>query len=121
MEETIRDLGIPVFGPDFRVRVNEDFEIESRLLESKQVPFASLSAGAREQLSVLGRLAAAILVAEEEGAPLMLDDTLGFSDPGRLEALGMVLSEAGPKAQVVVLTCQPDRYSAVAASKTVKI
>ncbi len=121
LEETIRDLGIPVFGPDFRVRVNEDLEIESRLLESKQVPFASLSAGAREQLSVLGRLAAAILVAEEEGAPLMLDDTLGFSDPGRLEALGMVLSEVGSKAQVVVLTCQPDRYSAVAASKTVKI
>jgi uncharacterized protein YhaN len=42
---------------------------------------------------------------------LILDDSLGFADPERLRALGVVLAAVGRSAQVILLTCQPDRFS----------
>lgn len=120
LEDALRELGAPVFGPDFDVEVSSDLQIVSRSDGQTNVPFESLSAGAREQLSVLGRLAAATLV-DEKGAPLILDDTLGFSDPGRLESLGQVFSDVADKAQVVILTCQPDRYDSAEGAHVVKI
>lgn len=120
LEMVIRDLGQPVFGPDLDVKVGADLKVVSRSVGGPHIPFASLSAGAREQLSVLGRLAAATLV-EEKGAPVILDDTLGFSDPERLESLGAVLSGVGDKAQIIILTCQPGRYQSVESATTVKL
>lgn len=120
LEKTIADLGRPIFGKDFEVKIGEDLTIESRTLGGPHIPFEDLSGGTKEQLSVLGRLAAATLV-EEEGVPVIFDDTLGFSDPERLKALGLVLSEMGEKAQVVVLTCQPDRYDSVGRAHKVSL
>jgi len=42
--------------------------------------------------------------------PLLFDDTLGHSDPQRLECLGTMLSKAGEHCQIIVLTCTPDRF-----------
>lgn len=47
---------------------------------------------------------------QETGEPLILDDALGYSDPGRLEAMGAVLALAGRSCQVILLTCYPERY-----------
>ena len=99
-----------VYGETFRVEVSEDLRIDSRTLDGETVPFDSLSIGTREQLGVIARLACAIIVARDEGAPLILDDALGFSDPGRLEAMCAVLSLAGNSCQIIALTCYPDRY-----------
>ena len=112
-KEQIERLGRVVFGRDFQVEVSSDLTIESRTLSGTTVPFASLSTGAREQLSLLGRLACAQIVDPADGAPVLLDDALGFSDPDRLLALNAVLGEVGRSAQVVVLTCQPARFSSV--------
>ena len=66
---------------------------------------------AREQLALIGRVACASLAARDgAGAPLVLDDTLGFSDPERRRGISRVLSEATDGCQVIVLTCDPDRY-----------
>lgn len=120
LEKTIADLGQPIFGKDFEVKIGEDLTIESRSVGGPYIAFEDLSGGTKEQLSVIGRLAAATLV-EEEGVPVIFDDTLGFSDPERLKALGLVLSEIGEKAQVVVLTCQPDRYDSVGRAEMVSL
>ena len=79
------------------------------------VPFGSLSVGAKEQLCVLSRVAAARLVAprDGEGVPVVFDDALGNSDRERLKRLCAVLGECGRDLQVIVLTCEPDRFAYV--------
>lgn len=109
--ERIERLAELVFGSEVQVEVSADLQIVSRTLHGATVPFESLSGGAREQLALLGRLACAQLVSADGGAPLILDDALGFADPERLRALNLVLSRVGRDAQVVVLTCQPERFS----------
>ncbi len=120
-KQRIDRLGKVVFGPDFEVEVSTDLAIDSRTLRGRTVPFASLSGGAKEQLALLGRLACAQLVDPDEGAPVVLDDTLGFSDPARLARLAVVLNDVGRTAQVVVLTCQPRRFQMVGGATTVSL
>lgn len=119
--EEIQRLGRVVFGPDFAVEITPDLTIASRTLADQTVPFESLSAGAREQLGLLGRLACAALVDPREGAPLILDDTLGFADDDRLRSLGAVLNDVGKSAQIIILTCQPSRFSQVGGASVVHL
>lgn len=110
---TIADLGRPVFGPDFGVGIGDNLEIVDRTLDGVRVPFDMLSSGAREQLGIIVRLAAAILVDPGEGVPVMLDDALGYSDQRRRARVLSVLMKAAESTQVVVLTCTPERYAAL--------
>ncbi len=121
LRDTLTALGRVVFGPSLALDVGEDLRVRSRTLEGRTVPYESLSIGAREQLGVLVRLAGAMLVAQDGGVPVMLDDALGFSDPRRLEAMGAVLSLAGASCQVIVLTCHPERYRHVGGARTVAL
>ena len=41
------------------------------------------------------RLAAASIVADSGGVPVILDDILGYYRPGRLQSMGAVLAGAG--------------------------
>ncbi len=121
LRDKITSLGKVVFGPTVSVEVGDDLRVRSRTLDGRTVPFESLSVGAREQLGVMTRLACAMLVAEDGGVPVMLDDTLGFSDPRRLEAMGAVLAMAGASCQVIVLTCYPDRYRQVGGARSITL
>ena len=78
-------------------------------------------AGAREQIALLSRLAVATLVAEDGGAPLIIDDALGHSDPERLARVGRALSQAAPACQILVLTCTPERYRHVESARVVEL
>jgi DNA repair exonuclease SbcCD ATPase subunit len=131
----IERLGRVVFGPSLSVELDpETFQVVKRTLEGVTVPYDSLSTGAKEQLCLLSRLACARLVARQAtspggeggpqtdtGVPVLIDDALGYSDPDRLERLGAVLAEAGRDAQVVVLTCVPERYRAVGTARAVRL
>ena len=121
LRDKLTALGKVVFGASLGLEVGEDLRVRNRTLDGRTVPYESLSIGAREQLGVLTRLACAMLVADDGGVPVMLDDTLGFSDPRRLEAMGAVLSLAGTSCQVIVLTCYPERYRHVGGAKTVSL
>jgi AAA ATPase domain len=121
LRDTLTSLGRVVFGPSLAVEVGEDLRVRNRTLDGRTVPFESLSVGAKEQFGVLMRLAGAMLVAPDGGVPLLLDDTLGFSDPRRLEAMGAVLALAGASCQVIVLTCYPERYRHVGGARTVAL
>jgi hypothetical protein len=109
----IERLGRPVFGPSFEVKVDSGLRIRNRTLDGRTVPYESLSGGAKEQLGILMRLAAAALVAKEDTVPVLIDDALGFTDPDRLSSMGEVFDEIGARGQVIVLTCTPDRYASV--------
>jgi len=121
LAERIQQLGRFVYGDDFSIELNDDLTLKERTLKGRAVPFESLSGGAREQLSLLARLACALVVAEDGGVPLIFDDALGNSDSSRLEKLGAVLSMAGERCQVVILTCAPDRFRHVGRSRSIEL
>jgi len=121
LRDKLTSLAKVVFGGSLSLEVGEDLRVRSRTLDGRTVPYDSLSIGAREQLGVMTRLACAILVADDGGVPVMLDDTLGFSDPRRLEAMGAVLSLAGTSCQVIILTSYPERYRHVGGARTVAL
>jgi uncharacterized protein YhaN len=60
-------------------------------------------------------------VAEDGGAPLLLDDALGHSDPERVAAMGRVLSVVGEQCQIVVLTCVAERFRHVEGARIVEL
>ena len=114
LRDAVERLGRLVFDESFRVSLSDDLRIESRSAgEGVTVPFEWLSGGAREQLSLVYRAACATLVAEDGGAPLLLDDALGYTDPERLRRMGAVLARAAKSCQIVIFTCVPERYAHV--------
>jgi len=121
LRERIESLGRLVFGPAFSVQLDGELRVESRTLDGITLPFESLSVGTREQLAVMCRLACAMIVAPDGGVPVILDDSLGYSDPARLETMGAVLAGAGRECQVIVLTCMPERYRHVGGARVVSL
>ena len=106
----IEGLGRLVFDDTFQVDISEDLQIASRTSKGVTVPFESLSGGTKEQLSLIFRLACSMIVAKDGGTPLILDDALGYTDPGRLRLMGAVLAKAAKECQIIIFTCVPDRY-----------
>jgi uncharacterized protein YhaN len=94
----------------------------ARELYGLSVGVDALSTGAREQLATLVRLAiAGLTAADGSGVPVVLDDALAWSDPGRLYAMGGVLAKAGAHSQVILLTCASDRYAYVPGAHVIRI
>ena len=120
-QQRLEQLGRIVFGKDVRIGIDATLRIVSRTLDGRTIMFDQLSGGAKEQLALLGRLTCAQLVDPEGGAPLIVDDALGFSDPERLRALGLALDHVGQQAQIILLTCQPDRYQQVGRARRVDL
>ena len=121
-KDRIDQLGRIVFGPTFAVELDGDLQVVRRTLDGTTLDVEQLSTGAREQLSVISRLACATIVSPEDGgAPVMIDDALGWSDPQRLQGMGAAIAAAGKQCQVVVLTCTPGRYSYVGSAQVVSL
>lgn len=119
--QEIERLGRMVYGETFAVRVQEDLTIAARHLDGTLVPFDQLSGGAKEQLGILARLAVASLVDRDQGVPVIIDDALGYTDPQRLHRVGAVFDGPAQQAQVILLTCTPDRYADIAAATTIRL
>lgn len=120
LKEAIERLGKIVFGSGFEIEIGEDWSIHTRTLNGTTLPFEYLSVGAREQLGILARLAAAQIVAKHGGVPLIIDDALGFSDPSRLETTGAAIAAAGKDTQIIILTCTPGRFAHVGTADVVR-
>ena len=104
-----------VFGAGVGVSVSEDLTISAKTASGATIPFDQLSAGAREQLALLGRIACAELITppgaqDVGGVPLILDDALGHTDRQRLDQLAAILDRAGTRVQIILLTHAPDRF-----------
>lgn len=121
LAQRIEALGRIVYGPDLRITLNDELAIESCTRDGVSVPFDSLSTGAKEQLGVLSRLACAQLVVEDGGAPLLLDDVLGHTDPERLERLAAVIAVAAKRCQVILFTSNPERYRGIGGAKFIEL
>lgn len=117
----IQKLGRMVFNTSFQVTLTDDLTIASRTLDGRTIPFESLSKGTQEQLGLLARLAVAMIVSDDEGVPLILDDTLGSSDPSRMETMAATIARAADSCQVIVLTCAPDRFRGIPGAQVTRL
>jgi DNA repair exonuclease SbcCD ATPase subunit len=121
LKDRIEYLGRLVFDDTFQVDISDDLQIASRTDNEITVPFDSLSGGTKEQLSLIFRLACSMIVAKGGGAPLILDDALGYTDPERLRLMGAALAKAAKDCQIIIFTCVPDRYSNVGEATIVSL
>ncbi|MGB0723367.1 MAG: AAA family ATPase [Gammaproteobacteria bacterium] len=119
--ERIEQLARIVFGPGLEIGLDDDLSIATRVLDGVTVPFDNLSGGAKEQLTLASRLAAAQLVSGDAGIPVILDDTLGHSDPERLKHIGAMLSVAARDLQIIIFSCQPERFQNVGSASRVTL
>ncbi|WAP70983.1 AAA family ATPase [Jiella pelagia] len=96
------------------IHPESDIDLDEETLELKGLTragvaerFDRLSAGAREQVAVVTRLALAqVLKHGGHPATVILDDALVNTDEIRLERMHHVLREAARDLQVIVLTCR---------------
>jgi DNA repair exonuclease SbcCD ATPase subunit len=93
------------------VAFDEDLALEklSRSTDGS-FDFDQLSAGARQQLSLLIRLAMARLVARERPHPVFFDDALSDTDPDRFEVIGDILHSVSQDMQIILTTCHRSRH-----------
>ena len=130
LRDRVEGYAAMVFGPQVRIGVGDDLTISTKTVNGVTVPFEQLSAGAREQLALLGRVSCADLIStpaaesgspssagpaglanpDGPGVPLIIDDALGHSDRGRLDALAAILGAAAERLQIIVLTSAPERF-----------
>jgi energy-coupling factor transporter ATP-binding protein EcfA2 len=112
----------PLFGPD-GARTALGYSARDGLgdlgleRDGLLLPFAALSGGLREQLNAALRLAIAdVLRAGHDGClPVLFDDAFSNSDPQRLQAVLTMLRQAAERGlQVIVMSCDPDPYRAIA-------
>ena len=97
--------------PGTKIRFGADLAIDGVDRGNNAEPYACLSVGAREQLSVLTRIAFADLLASEGvTAPIILDDALVYSDNARFNDTLVALSLASKRHQIIILTCHKERY-----------
>lgn len=117
--EAIRHHAATVFGPDVEFDFGEELDITTRTVDGATVALDDLSGGAKEQLAILTRFAIADLVTgsgETAPVPVVVDDALGATDPDRLGLMNVLFEQVGQKAQVLVLTCNPQRFDRVNAA-----
>ncbi len=75
-----------------------------------------LSFGTREQVAFLARLCLAELLSEKERHLAVFDDSLVHTDQHRMELACRLLEEAAESAQLLVLTCHPERFPGLKAN-----
>ncbi|MEU4389512.1 AAA family ATPase [Kribbella sp. NPDC023855] len=122
LQSRIEALGRSVYGPSFRVWLDDDLAVAERELDGARLRVDALSTGAQEQLAIITRLAISHLVSTGEGSvPVIFDDALGWSDKARLRDMGALLGRAGDHGQVIILTCMPDRYEYVPRATFLKL
>ena len=121
-KQRIEQLSRIVFNPSFSVDIDESLRIARRTLDGDTLQVDQLSAGALEQLAVISRLACAATVSPDGGgAPVIIDDALGWSDPDRLERMGAAIATAGDQCQVIILTCTPGRYAHIGNATIIRL
>lgn len=122
------------YGPGSRVSVvvTDDGFTELKVARSvvggRAFGFEELSGGTKEQVAAACRLAMAELLAGDGRAtvesappgslPVVFDDAFANSDPERIEAVQRLLDLGARRGlQVIVLSCNPDDYGLLGASR----
>lgn len=118
--DAIRARARVLFGPSVDFNLADDLTVSERTVDGVSVPLEQLSGGTKEQLAILTRFAIADVVTASGATapvPVVVDDALGATDPERLARMNSLFTQVGKSAQVIVLTCFPQRFDRVAAAR----
>ncbi|AKT40000.1 AAA family ATPase [Chondromyces crocatus] len=97
--------------PGTEIRMTQDLRLDKVTRRGIQEDFDQLSGGTREQLSVIVRIALArVFARDRRPLPLLLDDTLGWTDDTRFLTMVKILRDAAKELQVLILTCHGARF-----------
>ncbi|MCP9432772.1 AAA family ATPase [Cutibacterium acnes] len=112
-------IGRGVFGQELHVEIDSTLSVVARQLNGSRLEWDQLSSGAREQLGLIVRLAAARLIDPDDGVPVILDDALVYSDPVRVRHVLAEIAQSAQTSQIVVFTSAPERYDSVPGAQRV--
>jgi energy-coupling factor transporter ATP-binding protein EcfA2 len=110
---TFEKLARTLYGAPVGFEFAPDLTVARRSFQGVSLDTDQLSGGAREQLAVLTCLSVADLVGGGDAVPVFIDDALGFSDRGRIGRMNLVLSALGTDHQIIILTCDSDRFDGI--------
>ena len=122
--DALRKHAQVLYGPGVEFTLGQALEVTDRTLGGATVPVSELSGGTKEQLAVLTRFAIADLMSHSgktAPVPVVVDDALGATDPDRLSRMNLLFNQVGNTAQVIVLTCFPQRFDRVDAVRRYRI
>lgn len=91
--------------PGRRLRMDENWRVVGLGAGDVEEEFEALSGGAKEQVSILVRLALAEVLGEKDPLPVVLDDCLVNTDRARLGEMMRILYRASRKYQIIVFSC----------------
>lgn len=119
LEEAIQRMMEAITRRSRPIKVGDQYSVEGMRDTSGREDVhgpEALSAGTREQLDLVTRLALGEAYAREYGRTMMvLDDALLYTDPDRHERLKPILRRAAQQLQIFIFTSHPDRYRGVVA------
>jgi serine/threonine protein kinase len=107
--------------PGTNLKLNENWQIEGLDNGTLTEGFEDLSGGAREQVSVLTRLALGHIFAGDDRLPVVLDDALVNSDPDRHKLMLDVLYRAADHLQIIVFSCHAQAHDALGADRVYRL
>ena len=113
LEDAVGRMLAHISGRDRRVRLDGDLQILGIAPDSDATPHGvgHFSAGMREQLDLVARLALGEAYAAHHGRTMMvLDDALLQTDPIRHDRVKELLKRAANLLQIIILTSHPDRH-----------
>ena len=103
-----------VTGRDRSLRMDEEMAVSDVIENGIEHKPSALSAGTREQLDLVTRLALGQSYAKAAGRTMMvLDDALLYTDARRHDRIKQLLQRAGDVLQVFILTSHPERYRGI--------
>lgn len=108
--------------PGTEIQMTPDLRLHKVVRGGVQEDFEQLSGGTREQLSVIVRIALArVLARDRRPMPLILDDTLGWTDDARFLSMVKILRDAAKELQIILLTCHGSRFERLRPDYTVDL
>ncbi len=116
LEETITRMLRHITGQNRPVHMGSDLRVEGVAAETDPTVrrIDDLSAGIREQLDLVARIALGETYAEHYGRTTMvLDDVLLYTDPMRHDRGKEILKRAASLLQIFILTSDPSRYRGI--------
>jgi len=102
-----------LLGAKYNIKFDEGLKPVSVEVPSwkMEASIDDLSFGTEEQIWYLFRLALGTLLSSEERQLVVLDDPLVNTDPARLHRALQILEDAANKLQLIVVTCDVDKYN----------
>jgi energy-coupling factor transporter ATP-binding protein EcfA2 len=110
-QDSINLLVKDFLGKDAEIRISEDFSILGRYFKGNMVEISQLSMGAREQISVLMRIALSRMIQKNQSVPIFFDDEFGHSDPERIKAMSIIFDKYTQDQQFILTTCYPEKFA----------